>query len=250
VGGGANGYMFRYTDEQPWWNPIAINTPRLVGQYVSGMATDGAAVVTGTNTGVYRSTDQGLSWERRSFPLPPSTIQTFLLFHGAALFAVAATPVSSSLFATTDLGDTWNPLRVVPLPNVLSAAIVGDTLFLGSADGLWKAAISQLNTSVSDRSTLPGRFSLEQNYPNPFNPTTYIRYRIAESRLVELRVYDILGREVRTLVNEVKQPGQYTVEFDAAGLASGVYSYRIKAHPDNGSQAEEFVAARRLVLLR
>jgi hypothetical protein len=76
---------------------------------------------------------------------------------------------------------------------------------------------------------LPQRFLLEQNCPNPFNPTTEIGMRIAKGGLVSLKVFDVLGREVATLVNEVKQPGVYTVRWDASGVASGVYLYRLTA---------------------
>ncbi|MGE5362581.1 MAG: T9SS type A sorting domain-containing protein [Bacteroidota bacterium] len=69
------------------------------------------------------------------------------------------------------------------------------------------------------------------NYPNPFNPTTTIKYDIAEGSqyLVTLRVFDIAGREVATLVNEVKEPGRYTATFDASGFASGIYYCHLQA---------------------
>ena len=70
---------------------------------------------------------------------------------------------------------------------------------------------------------------LEQNYPNPFNPVTNFKFSIANCQLTILKVYDVLGREVATLVNEVKQAGTYTVRFDASNLASGVYLYRLKS---------------------
>ncbi len=88
----------------------------------------------------------------------------------------------------------------------------------------------QVTTDVPDgRQAIPTRFALEQNYPNPFNPTTGIRYQVAGVSEVKLVVYDLLGREVAVLVNERKAPGSYEVEFDAAGLASGVYLYRLTA---------------------
>jgi carboxypeptidase T len=77
--------------------------------------------------------------------------------------------------------------------------------------------------------TSPASCRLEQNYPNPFNPSSDIRYLISEFRHVKLAVYDLLGKEVATLVNERKGPGAYQVRFDAAGLASGVYVYRLTA---------------------
>ncbi len=75
----------------------------------------------------------------------------------------------------------------------------------------------------------PYAFSLKQNYPNPFNPSTVIEYTIANSEMVELKVYDILGREVQTLVNNIQNPGSYNVTFNAVNLSTGVYFYKLKA---------------------
>ncbi|MBI5474427.1 MAG: T9SS type A sorting domain-containing protein [Ignavibacteriae bacterium] len=88
----------------------------------------------------------------------------------------------------------------------------------------------------------PFEFRLDQNYPNPFNPVTNFQFSIGNSQVTILKVYDLLGREVATLLNEVKPAGEHTVAFNAAHLASGVYIYRLRA----GS----FVQTRRLVLLR
>jgi hypothetical protein len=76
---------------------------------------------------------------------------------------------------------------------------------------------------------LPGDFKLEQNYPNPFNPRTEIGFRMADHGLVSLKVYDVLGREVTTLVNGAKPPGSYTIEWDATGRAGGVYFCQIQS---------------------
>jgi len=85
-------------------------------------------------------------------------------------------------------------------------------------------------------------FGLFQNYPNPFNPTTNIEFRITEFGLTTLRVYDVLGKEITTLVNEEKPAGSYEVEFSAANLPSGVYFYKL--------QAGSFVETKKMVLLR
>ncbi len=87
--------------------------------------------------------------------------------------------------------------------------------------------------------TNPTGFSLEQNYPNPFNPTTTIKYAIAKEANVTLKVYDVLGKEVATLVNEVKQPGNYEVEFDASKLTTGIYFYHFQA--GNYSQVKKMI---------
>jgi hypothetical protein len=83
---------------------------------------------------------------------------------------------------------------------------------------------------------------LLQNYPNLFKPVTRIKYQLSARAYVTLKVYDILGREVATLVNEVKQPGTYTVQFDGSSLASGVYFYKL----DAGS----FTSVKKLLMLR
>ncbi len=88
----------------------------------------------------------------------------------------------------------------------------------------------------------PTKFKLAQNYPNPFNPSTSIKYAISSRQFVSLKVYDVLGNEVATLVNEIKKPGYYEVNFNASNLASGVYFYRLAS----GS----FVSTRKMLLLK
>ena len=85
------------------------------------------------------------------------------------------------------------------------------------------------STGINEAKSLPKSFALEQNYPNPFNPSTTINYSIPKSGLVTIKIYDILGREVKTLVNEEKNAGNYNVEFNAGRLASGIYLYRMSA---------------------
>ena len=72
-------------------------------------------------------------------------------------------------------------------------------------------------------------FSLEQNYPNPFNPSTLISYQLPTNGFVTIKVYNVIGKEIATLVNEYQQSGNYSKEFNANGLTSGVYFYTIKA---------------------
>ncbi|MBI4810756.1 MAG: T9SS type A sorting domain-containing protein [Ignavibacteriales bacterium] len=83
--------------------------------------------------------------------------------------------------------------------------------------------------SVSSAIDTQQEFELFENYPNPFNPTTVIKYTIPEITHVELKVYDVLGQEVATLVNEMQEAGYKSVQFDASNLPSGLYLYRMKA---------------------
>ena len=81
---------------------------------------------------------------------------------------------------------------------------------------------------------LPTTYSLEQNYPNPFNPSTTIKYQLPKAGFVTLKIYDILGREVASLVKEYQHGGKYSVDFKASKLSSGVYIYELKT-PDYNS---------------
>jgi PKD repeat protein len=98
------------------------------------------------------------------------------------------------------------------------------------------------SVNVEEADDLPINFTLSQNYPNPFNPVTNIEFHIPQKGNVELKVYDITGREVVTLLNEEKTPGKYNVAFDGSALASGVYFYRIKT--------SEFAASKKCLLVK
>ena len=97
-------------------------------------------------------------------------------------------------------------------------------------------------TGIHQVKSVPRSFALFQNYPNPFNPTTVISYQLSAVSHVTLKIYDVLGREVGTLVNEVQKVGIYEVTFDGSRLASGVYFYRLVAGG--------FVSVRKLVLVK
>ena len=102
--------------------------------------------------------------------------------------------------------------------------------------------MTSVGEDVNSANAIPYRFVLNQNYPNPFNPSTEIRYQTPEVSRVTLKVFDVLGREVATLVNEVKEPGGYSITWNAIDLPSGVYFYRLTAG--------NFSATKKLVLLK
>jgi len=88
----------------------------------------------------------------------------------------------------------------------------------------------------------PKEYLLEQNYPNPFNPATTITYQLPKDGLATLKIFDILGNEIRTLVNEQKETGKYTVHFDASSLASGMYVYQLRVN--------DYIAVKKMMLVK
>jgi poly(3-hydroxybutyrate) depolymerase len=148
----------------------------------------------------------------------------------------------------TTMADTLSTARLIhlgPLENSIDAVIKVEV-----EDGKSSSSdqtypfIKQPPTSVAEKTSveLPKHFALAQNYPNPFNPSTVISYQLPVSSYVTLKVYDLLGREVATLVNDRKDAGSHKVSFHGSSLSSGMYVYQL--------QAEDFRAVRKMVLTK
>ncbi|MFA5405177.1 MAG: T9SS type A sorting domain-containing protein, partial [Ignavibacteria bacterium] len=116
--------------------------------------------------------------------------------------------------------------------------------------------IQKLNTVKNETlknvtSVIPTSYNLSQNYPNPFNPVTKINYELPKDGRVKLVIYDILGREIKTLINELKQAGRYTIEFNGNNYASGVYFYRIQVEGQGSAVAEKsYTSVKKMVLIK
>jgi CubicO group peptidase (beta-lactamase class C family) len=144
------------------------------------------------------------------------------------------------------------PNSSVGLSSWITISVI-DSIFPGyfnfkfevSSNGIayWSDSMTvNLLTEVDEEIVIPSVFRLEQNYPNPFNPLTTINFSISSSEFVTLKVYDVLGNEVATLVNEGKTAGRYEIQFNAAELSSGVYLYKL--------QAGNFTETKKLILLK
>lgn len=97
---------------------------------------------------------------------------------------------------------------------------------------------------------IPTKYDLSQNYPNPFNPTTKINYDIPFDGKVNIKLYDVSGREVLTLINEVQPAGYYTINFNGTNLSSGAYFYRITAEAPGNSANGGFVMTKKMMLVK
>jgi len=121
--------------------------------------------------------------------------------------------------------------------------VTGSSAGSGTSDDFATIKYSQTPTGIDQTDySLPEKYSLHQNYPNPFNPSTVIKYAVGSKQFVSLKIYDVLGNELATLVNEEKPAGNYEVNFNASKLSSGVYFYRI--------QAGSFVETKKMILLK
>jgi len=105
-------------------------------------------------------------------------------------------------------------------------------------------------TSVNGQKPLPESFELFQNYPNPFNPSTTISYFVPHSGFVTLRIYDVLGREVKVLFNGVQTAGRHKIIFDAGPLPSGIYFYKLRVNPSSASSGEPSIQTKKMLYLR
>jgi hypothetical protein len=207
--------------------------------------------VSGTNLfasvssrGVYLSTNNGAT-VNPGFPNATINIMS-LATSGGNLFAAAS---GTGVYRSTNNGANWTTFNTgLSNTTVMSLAVVGTNLFAGTfGSGVWRIAVPTSVKEVGGAS--PKSFALEQNYPNPFNPTTTISFRIplhhvkgSNSPLVSLEVFDLLGREVATLVKRELSPGNYSAMFDAKHLVSGVYFYRLSF--------DSFSETKRMMLLK
>lgn len=198
-------------------------------------------LIAGTEGGIFRSTDNAENWVRIDSQkvVKPYGIFAAVNKSGKIFMGGAKSGINSQCYQSTNNGATWEQIENNILTIDANSSLTGlfaasnGHLFGGTTYGLFKS--TQITTSVSKNSNaVPGLFSLFQNYPNPFNPTTVLQFTIREAGMISLRVYDILGKEVATLVNEVKEAGSYSISFNATTLSGGMYVARLQ----NGSKTE------------
>ncbi len=192
--------------------------------------------IVGDNGKVIKTTDGGAHWNFVTNsginPLQRSKTVFFLDANNGWIPSKTSGQEEAYIQHTTDGGATWST-QTTPLGNQGGNAIF--SLFFVDAQNGWLTSdwgrickYTSIN-AVDDNSTAPGEFVMFQNYPNPFNPATKISWQSPVSSWQSLRVYDVLGNELATLVDEFKPAGSYEVEFNASHLPSGVYFYKLSA---------------------
>lgn len=186
------------------------------------------------------TTDNGQSWQTSSStPFDPNNIIPVSMGFNSAGHIFTGTE-KKGIYRTTNFGTTWDEINTgLPVhhngPEIVYSRVFAlsfdeqNYLYAGtSEDGIFRS--TQSTTGITDiGTTAPKEFTLYQNYPNPFNPTTNFEFEIADFGFVSLKVYDIRGVEVRTLISSKLKAGTYKITFDGSGLPGGVYFYRLTA---------------------
>jgi photosystem II stability/assembly factor-like uncharacterized protein len=189
---------------------------------------------------IIKTTDGGVSWNSYGLGIDGAGI----VFVGCDLINpkyIVCVGLGGHIFQSIDGGENWVK-QASGTTNDLYGVCFIDTL-IGTIVGAKGTILHYKNAPPVDTTLeTPKNFILKQNYPNPFNPNTTIEYSIPEQVHVTIKIYDLLGREVTTLVNEEKQAGSYKVNFSAEHLGSGVYFYRL--------EAGGFAASKKLLLLK
>jgi len=248
--------IFRSTDGGLHW-VYSQNSPKRYGirdlDIVSYSQLNNNGTIYGftRRDGLYRSTDNGVNWEKI---LPYYYLDIYFVSYGGGLLASdnlglfwggASNTGYGGLIWSPDYGQTWQ-LFMPEWKGYMIGAIVqlDSNRILINANGYLYILTLDVVTKVenSENQQLPSGFDLKQNYPNPFNPTTTIEFSLPERSFVKLTVYNALGQEVAVLVDEEKSPGKYAVTFDASKLSSGIYFYRL--------ETPKFIETKKMILVK
>jgi photosystem II stability/assembly factor-like uncharacterized protein len=248
--GTSRGNIFRTTNGGTNWTNITNSLPdRFPSDLAVDPYDDNIVYLTffGFGSGhIFKSTDSGDNWTDISNNLPDIPTPAVLVDPNNTNHIYAGTDVG--VFISTNGGGNWQDFND-GLPDVVQAMDLNYTTVnnvmrvMTHGNGAYERKfLSQVVSFSNEQPNTVTTFKLEQNYPNPFNPITNLIIQISESEFVSLKVYDILGNEIETLINKEIPAGTHNVEFDGTGLPSGTYFYRL--------ESGNFSETRKMVLLK
>ena len=227
------------TDNGTTWNDVSASLPyRWVTRVIVDPNNESNVYVTFSGLKwhdpqphVFKSSDKGNNWTDISSNLPDAPVNAFAVDNNDPNRLYLGSDVGA--FMSFNGGVSWQPIADgLPTVSVYDMKIHSTENYLAIGThgrSMYKVDLSQVVNNIQNQSTIAENFKLYQNYPNPFNPTTKLSFVIGNSSFVTLKVYDVLGKEVATLVNEEKSSGKYSVNFNANNLASGIYFYKLQA---------------------
>ena len=256
------GTIYKTTNAGVNWTPKSFPYTDEISGVIFFNSTTGVAVGNGgtgfIGTKIFRTTNSGNNWD--SVTSINNIIPNFVnVLPGTGIAFELGYPVDTPYFArtytmkSTDYGLTWVIKNFITYRDITGCSLIDQNNFFMSGGDMGKSAVILKSTNggnvfvnQSDNG-IPSSFNLYQNYPNPFNPSTTIKFDIPvgqrhafdlqnNSYAIQLKVFDITGREISTLINEYLHPGTYEVSFDASNLPSGTYFYRLET--ENFSQTK------------
>jgi hypothetical protein len=232
--------LYLSTNSGQSWVQTALNN-----HSIHSLAINGNNIFAGTFDGLYYSTNSGQNWIQSGL----INLDIWALeLSGNNIFAGTWT---DGVYHSSNNGQNWIQINqgFNGTPSVISFLITSNCIFAGTYNNsIWRRSLSELIGIKNISTEIPSEFSLGQNYPNPFNAVTSIKFKVtskggrSQKTEVRLKVFDLMGREVATLVNERLEAGVYEVRFDAGDLPSGIYFYRM--------QTENFSETRKLILMK
>lgn len=235
---GGIGQIFKTTNGGTNWTQQTSNTTAILRSiyFINSMT----GWTTGTDSKVYKSVNGGTTW---TMYYNQSLCGLYSVYFASEQTGWVC-GCEGAINGTTNNGTNW------VLQSFGSTTVLYSVNFINSSTGWAVGAGGRILKTTSGGLTgvnqvteeIPGKFSLSQNYPNPFNPNTIIRFNIKDSRFTILKVFDILGNEVESLVNEQLIPATYEVEWNASNYTSGIYYYRLTAG--------DFAETRKMILLK
>jgi hypothetical protein len=193
---------------------------------------------------IFKSINFGFDWISL---ISTSNITELVLDNNEFIYAGTAsgwTGGCQGIIRTTNGGGIWESFNSGLAPGSCGFVLgcnSGGILFAATETGIYRTIESTTGVDENE-AVIPSEFALYQNYPNPFNPSTKIQYQIPKSGIVTIKVYNLLGSEVATLVKEEKAAGNHEVTFDASELTSGVYFYSL--------QSGNFIDTKKMILIK
>ncbi len=231
---GEKGSIIRSTNSGQNWTNISLADTSITFYAISKERPDfeeNIMLIVGSGGKIYKSTNQGLMWVLKN----SGTTNTLRSVYFVSADSGAVTGDNGTVRMTTNGGETWftdnafsslagsiTSISEMPRSSRTFTAVVNNR-FMGISEDPPFVGINIINTEI------PKAFSLSQNYPNPFNPTTNIKFAIPKAGSVKLTIFDMLGKEIETLVNEELHAGTYEYEWNGINLSSGVYFYKLTA---------------------
>ncbi len=199
------------------------------------------------NAKLLKTTNSGISWDSVSLGLQRYIFD--IEFLGLNKISILT---NNKFYTSTNNGVNFMSSYIDPYSVIKIQFINSNTGFLfalGIRNNILKTTTGGTVFINNETIEIPNIHTLHQNYPNPFNPTTTIRFNLSKPQFVTLKVYDIMGREVQTLVNDIKQSGEHRVEFNGGILSSGIYFYRIIINSENVNSGE-YSDVKKMILLK